>query len=297
MRRDSIFYQLFQQFPSCLFDLLESPPPNASEYRFESITVKETAFQINGVFLPPEHSGPGTVYFCEVQFQRDEMLYERLFAELFLYFYRYRSNFADWQAVIIYPSRSLEQQVLTPYLDLLGSNKVHRIFLDELGSLEELSPELGLMSLTIQSEADAPQIAKAIVTRVRQIPIPNSQAIMDLVITIMTYRFTHLSRGEVLEMLGFTTSELKKTRFYQDIKAEVLEEGRQEGLLEGRQEGLKTEARSLILRQLTRKLGELPPEVRHQVENLSLKQLEDLGEALLDFQAVADLQAWLSFLD
>ncbi|MDS3862091.1 DUF2887 domain-containing protein [Thermosynechococcaceae cyanobacterium BACA0444] len=41
MRRDSIFYQQFQQFPSLLFQLLDAPPANAAAYRFESVAVKE----------------------------------------------------------------------------------------------------------------------------------------------------------------------------------------------------------------------------------------------------------------
>lgn len=50
---------------------------------------------------------------------------------------------------------------------------------------------------------------------------------------------------------------------------------------------------SLILRLLTRCVGELPPAVQTQIEVLSLEQLESLGEALLDFTAPEDLQQWL----
>lgn len=67
MRRDSIFYALFQQSPALLFELMESSPPNAHQYRFDSIAVKEPKFEIDGVFLSPDTSTPGVVYFCEVQ--------------------------------------------------------------------------------------------------------------------------------------------------------------------------------------------------------------------------------------
>ncbi len=62
----------------------------------------------------------------------------------------------------------------------------------------------------------------------------------------------------------------------------------------------------LVLRLLTRRVGELPQEVRSRIETLSLEQLENLGEALLDFQAIAqgatakpnaDLKAWFSTLE
>lgn len=127
MRRDSLFYRLFQQSPNLLFDLLESVPNNSSEYRFDSVAVKEPKFEIDGVFLPPDGKEPGTIYFCEVQFQKDEQLYERLFSESFLYFYRQRQRFDDWQAVVIYPSRSIEQAEVQPYRALLHSDQVHRI--------------------------------------------------------------------------------------------------------------------------------------------------------------------------
>ena len=94
MRRDSIFYKLFQQYPNLLFTLLTNPPENADEYRFDSVAVKEPKFEIDGVFLPPDSENPGVVYFCEVQFQKDERLYERLFAECYLYFYRNRDRFS-----------------------------------------------------------------------------------------------------------------------------------------------------------------------------------------------------------
>ncbi|WP_236738898.1 DUF4351 domain-containing protein [Chroogloeocystis siderophila] len=40
-------------------------------------------------------------------------------------------------------------------------------------------------------------------------------------------------------------------------------------------------------------MGEIPQEVREQIQALSLEQLEALGEALLDFTAFEDLRDWL----
>ncbi|ACC84159.1 DUF4351 domain-containing protein [Nostoc punctiforme] len=77
------------------------------------------------------------------------------------------------------------------------------------------------------------------------------------------------------------------------IYQEILAEGEQLGELRGR----KAEGQLLILRQLTRRVGELPQEMLNRIETLSLEQLENLGEALLDFQAIADLEAWFGTLD
>ncbi|MFN9954880.1 MAG: Rpn family recombination-promoting nuclease/putative transposase, partial [bacterium] len=164
MRRDSIFYKLFQQYPSLLFQLLDNPPANADEYRFDSVAVKEPKFEIDGVFLPPETENPGAVYFCEVQFQKDEKLYERVFAKSALYFYRNRDRFGDWQAVIIYPSRNTEQSDIYPHRTLLNGEQVHRIYLDELGDIQQLPVWVGLMVLTTLEESQAPAAARYLLT-------------------------------------------------------------------------------------------------------------------------------------
>ncbi|MBE7384776.1 MAG: Rpn family recombination-promoting nuclease/putative transposase [Leptolyngbya sp. SIO1E4] len=284
MRRDSIFYRLFQQSPALLFELLDDPPPNAQDYRFDSVAVKEPKFEIDGVFLPPESDAQGVVYFCEVQFQKDEQLYERLFGESFLYFYRNRSRFSDWQAVVIYPSRTIEQNQIYPYRALLRSEQVQRVYLDELGAIEQLPLGVALMALTTVDEAIAPEVARELLTRSRREPLSEavSRTIMDMVTTIIVYKFTNLSRQEVEAMLGLN---LQETRVYQEAKAEGEQIGEQRGLEQGE--------RSLILRQLTRKVGDIPQELRSQVEQLSLTQLESLGEALLDFSTRQDLIAWL----
>lgn len=274
MRRDSIFYKLFQQSPNLLFELLTNHPTNADYYRFDCVAVKEPKFEIDEVFLPPENEGAGVVYFCEVQFQKDEQLYERVFAESLLYFYRNRPRFSDWQAVIIYPSRNIQQSDIYPYRALLNSDQVHRIYLDELGNIRSLPVWVALMVLTAVEEEQALGKQGICPTRfsVEQ-PETASRAIIELVTTIMVYKFEQLIQREVESMLGIT---LKETR-YREIK----EEGRVE------------KERSLFLRQLQRRFGELPQQVRESVQTLCLEQLENLGEALLDFTSVADLQAWL----
>jgi hypothetical protein len=52
--------------------------------------------------------------------------------------------------------------------------------------------------------------------------------------------------------------------------------------------------RSLILRQITRRVGEVPESLKAQIDRLPIEQLELLGEALLDFSSMADLETWLA---
>ena len=288
MRRDSIFYKLFQQSPTLLFELLKNPPTNADAYRFDSVAVKEPKFEIDGVFLPPENEGAGVVYFCEVQFQKDEQLYERVFAESSLYFYRNRGRFSDWQVVIIYPTRSIEQSDIHPHRTLLNGNQVHRVYLDELGDIRDLPLWVALMVLTTVDEEQAPEKARYLLTRTRQeVPSTSSQAIIEMLTTIMVYKFEQLSQAEVESMLGIT---LQQTRVYREIKEEGIKEGLKEGLKEGRHE----EAANLVIRQITKRIGQkLSDEIVVRISGLPLPVLEDLSEALLDFTSLADLQAWL----
>ncbi|MFM2062404.1 MAG: hypothetical protein RLZZ507_2074 [Cyanobacteriota bacterium] len=62
-----------------------------------------------------------------------------------------------------------------------------------------------------------------------------------------------------------------------------------EGLEQGRLSEVK-----LIMRQLQRHLGKIGTDIQNRIVDLSFTQLEDLGEALLDFQSEADLRNWLS---
>lgn len=284
MQRDSIFYKIFQQFPTILFEMLETTPANAAQYRFDSVAVKEPSFTIDGVFLPPENS-PGVVYFCEVQFQRDELLYERLFGESFLYFYRNRNRFNDWQAVVIYPSRSKEQGQFYPYEDLIEGHRVHRVYLNELGAIGQLPLGLAVMVLSTLSQKEAPEAAKQMLKRSKQETASQEEfrAIIGIITTVIAYEFSKLSRQEVEKMLEIRG--LQETRFYQEAKQEGRQEGREEGRIEERQ--------SLILDQLTGLLGELPNSIREQITVLSSDRLKSLGLALLKFNQLADLEEWL----
>lgn len=83
------------------------------------------------------------------------------------------------------------------------------------------------------------------------------------------------------------------TPVYEKWRQETLDEGRQEGELKGRQEGRQEGELTFALRLLTRRFGIIAPETETQIRSLSLIQLEELGEALLDFSSLTDLEGWL----
>jgi predicted transposase YdaD len=79
---------------------------------------------------------------------------------------------------------------------------------------------------------------------------------------------------------------MRESAVYQDI----LVEGRDEGRVEGRVE----EARGLVIRLLTRKLGNVNPNLLSRVQALPLDRVESLGEDLLDFTSIDNLEQWLA---
>jgi predicted transposase YdaD len=103
----------------------------------------------------------------------------------------------------------------------------------------------------------------------------------------------------VAQIMRWDMAVLRESPWYQEILQQGLREGEQQGeqrgILLGEERGRQQGECALVLRQLTRRLrlDSLPASLRAQVEQLSLPQLETLGEALLDFQSVADLEAWL----
>ena len=282
VKTDSLFYALFQSQPSLFFELIGQPTSEAQGYQFASVEVKQTAFRIDGVFLPPNDRPDAPVYFVEVQFQRDPILYRRLFAEVFLYLKQY-PEVAHWRAVVVYPRAAIEIRELAPFGALLESAYVQVIYLDQLGTVADLPPGLATLRLIVEPEATVPTAARGLIERVRAAFLPETEQLrlVELIETIVVYTFPRRSRQEIAAMLGLT--DLKETRFYQETREEALRDGR------------KAEAESLIIRQLTRKLGtDLPEALQEQVMQLPLETLEALGEALFDFTALADLETWLA---
>lgn len=60
-----------------------------------------------------------------------------------------------------------------------------------------------------------------------------------------------------------------------------------------REQATKTAQMSLILRQMVKRLGKIEPETENHIRELSIQELENLGDAVLDFKNMSDLTAWL----
>ncbi|MEE3718435.1 DUF4351 domain-containing protein [Tumidithrix elongata RA019] len=78
---------------------------------------------------------------------------------------------------------------------------------------------------------------------------------------------------------------MRESVIYQDI----LQEGERKGLQQDLQQGESV----LVIKLLKHKLGVVPLKLQRAIQKLSTAQLENLGEALLDFTSLEDLSAWL----
>lgn len=231
MKTDVIFYSIFKEFPEIFFELIEVDRSEAELYQFTSPEIKQLALRQDGLFLPKVKNSDKPFYLLEVQFQPDDTFYYRLFAELFVYLRQYQPPH-PWQIVVIYPSRTTERVQTRHFGALLDLPQVRRIYLDELKEADEGSLGIRVVKLVVAPIQEAGEQAKALVSKVREQLADETiqQQLISLIETIVVYKLPQKSREEIEVMLGL--SELKQTRFYQEVHEEGKIEGKVEGKLE-----------------------------------------------------------------
>jgi predicted transposase/invertase (TIGR01784 family) len=114
-----------------------------------------------------------------------------------------------------------------------------------------------------------------------------------------------LNPAQMQLISGFIDTYLKlnpeeKIRFESELA--TIESTQQEDVMqivtswmeEGIERGRKQGELAMLNRQLNRRFGSLSPQLQERIENLPISELEELGEALLDFTAIEDLEAWFA---
>jgi len=101
---------------------------------------------------------------------------------------------------------------------------------------------------------------------------------------------------EVARITNFSQVEREayenSLKYYRDMNG-VIETAREEGKVQGVQEGIQEGKRSLLLKQLSRKLGTIPDETKVLLHQLAPELLDSLSEALFDLESLEDLHNWL----
>jgi predicted transposase/invertase (TIGR01784 family) len=272
MKTDSLFYELFRHWPGVALELAGLYPSRADGYEFRSEEIKQTAFRLDGVLAPPENSDDPWL-FVEVQFQPDDTLYRRLFAEIFLYLHRLTCP-KIWRAQVIYPSPQIER-IPAGYDNLLQLLEIQRIDLQSLTGQDRPTPGWDLLSLIVEEDDLAIPRARRLIEH--SATTKADPTLINFIETILVYKLPRSTREEIQTMLGITDVDLKQTRFYQDVHAEGKLEGKAEGKLEGR----RTEAAEMLKRLAQLRFGALPGDVHTIIASADIAQLEEWLERLL----------------
>ncbi len=189
-----------------------------------------------------------------------------------------------------YPKKSMKQVVI--YLKPTSSELVYQTAFDIPGTHHEFdvirlweqptetffdSP--GLLPLAVLTQSpDKEQTLRTVA--VRAAAITNQR--MQSNVTASAAILAGLSLDKELIYRVLRQDIVQQSVIYQDIWSE------------GELAGALKESQSLVLRQLNHCIGEIAPELRSQIQSLSLEQTEALGEALLDFTDKSDLKSWLA---
>ena len=94
---------------------------------------------------------------------------------------------------------------------------------------------IGLIKLIVEKEKQAPDRAKQLIDRARSEleDALQTQTMLELILTIISYKFTDSSLKELQAMLGL--EDAKQTRWGQQLLAEGRQEGEEVGLAKGHQ--------------------------------------------------------------
>ncbi len=124
-----------------------------------------------------------------------------MFSELFL-FLRQNPDTADWRVVVLFAEHSLEPSRTDLHQEWLSSDRVLRIFIEDLPPVAELPLEVALVKLITTPKAQAVEAAQSLIHRLNQESSAalSTAALTDLITTIMVYKFEHLSREELVAM-------------------------------------------------------------------------------------------------
>jgi predicted transposase YdaD len=141
---------------------------------------------------------------------------------------------------------------------------------------------IGLYPFAILAQTDEPEtILRTVAAKIEEVGAGKIQS--DLAATAFILAGLVLDRDLIRQILR--RDLIRESVTYQDI------------LEEGEVKGRAVEAKGLVIRLLTRKLGQIGSNLLAKIEALPLERLESLGEDPLDFTAIADLEQWLASID
>ncbi len=299
---DKLFHWLFQHQPDRILPLLPDLPADARGYRFSAPVLKEREYRLDGLFLPPPERPELPALILEAQMAADAGFLRRLYAET-ARLLQQEPGIERWRVVVLCPSRQLHFGDPAPVAEFV-EQRVQWIELLSAAANPTAPALVQALALLLQSEQELPATSSAIRARVAG----SSQAaeIDDVIAAILVARFNGRSIQELCAMGGITLDDFTQSVAYQEIFGRGEAQGEARGVALGEARGVALgEARGVALGQvqgeakvtlrlLSRRCGPLSAEQESVIRSLPLERLEALAEALLDFEGMADLHAWLA---
>ena len=189
----------------------------------------------------------------------------------------YRQYNCDIEQVVIFLKPTNSDAVFVNQFNSRNTTHRYRVVRMWEQNPEVLLKSTPLLPLATLARTDSPQtLLKQIASEVSIIKEDSTKQSISAC--------TQLLAGLVFEpqliRQLFRRKDMRESTIYQ----EILQEGREEG----KKSGLR-----LVMRLLNRRIGSVNPQLEPKLQGLSLNQLEDLGEALLDFTSETDLLNWL----
>ncbi|MGH7600021.1 MAG: Rpn family recombination-promoting nuclease/putative transposase [bacterium] len=220
MKTDSIINRFFREFPGEFFTLIGENQQKAERYEFISEEVKEQAFRFDGLFKPKAKDD--RLYFFEAQFKKEPDFYLRFFGEAAVYL-RQNQPENSWQAIVLFPTPEFDPGVHPHYQEFFESGRIKRIYLTGLPKEAFSKFPLNLLKIIIDSNQEALATAETII---RQLPQQvqdekTQETIVELLINLLINKLPQLSREEIEKMFEPLLSDVKESRFYQEVAEEV----------------------------------------------------------------------------
>ncbi len=146
---------------------------------------------------------------------------------------------------------------------------------------------VGIIKLVVVNKKQTPILVKNLITKTRLEVSDKAlqEKVLDLIETIVVYKLPRISRQELIKMFGLGDFDIKTTRIYEEVRDDIIEEVRNEVR--------QKQTLEVVMRLLRRRIGNLSQQLSERISQLSIEQLENLAEALLDFSIEGDLVAWL----
>ncbi|MEA5624051.1 Rpn family recombination-promoting nuclease/putative transposase [Nostoc sp. UHCC 0251] len=205
----------------------------------------------------------------------------------------YRQYNCDIEQIVIFLKPTTSEAVFVDQFTARNTAHRYRIIRIWEQDPEPLLLSPGLLPLATLARTDSPQrLLQQVAVQVSMI----EEEATKQSISVCTQLLAGLVFEPELIRQFLRKEDMRESAIYQEILEEGLQEGRQRGIEQGIEQGRQSELR-LVMRLLNRRLGSINSQLQSRLQELSLAQLENLGEVLLDFTSEADLMNWLNTIE